>query len=322
MIEFITLNNANKMHVTICNLGARITSILFPCQDQLQEMLVTYAEPEHYIKDEFYLGATCGRVCNRIANGQFALDGKHYQLSTNDNGNCLHGGTNNFATRYWQIDQHTLRNNYLRLLLTSSDGDQGFPGEVTAAVEYELNDDNELSMQFSATTDQATPINLTNHCYFNLGESDAQDLLVSINAEQILEKTNTGIPTGKLLSIAGSLFDFRSQKSLNEQYSTPNYQAFFNTDDYDHCYVLANSQSPHATLSSVKNGIQMVLQTDQPAIQFYSGRYLASPFKPHQGLCLEAQNYTDAINQPHFPSSVLAPNSVYKRFIRYSFKKI
>lgn len=320
MMQFFTLTNKQHMHVTLCNWGARVTSILMPTINGMQEMLASYAEPDNYQHDEFYLGALCGRVCNRIANSQFAIDDKTYRLPSNDNTHCLHGGIENFAKQFWQLKQQS--NSSVTLTLISKDGDQGFPGTVKLTVQYTLTDENELNIQFTASTDKATPINLTNHCYFNLGEPDCQNLSLQINANHYLEKFSDGIPTGKLLAVSNSEFDFLSAKSINEQRNLTEFQSFFASDDYDHCFVLAQNSDYQASLVSHQNQVLMLVKTDQPALQFYSGRYLAGEFKPHQGLCLEAQNYTDAINHAHFPNSILQPEQQYSRFVSYCFSQL
>ena len=175
-LETVSLTNKNGMRVEIINFGARVKSIKFRVNNILTEMTLGYGTAEEYLNDDVYLGATCGRVCNRIAGGKFELDGCQYQLPLNDGENCLHGGDNNFSLRYWQIDRQTINHSSVTLLLVSDHGDQGFPGTLNMSVTYELRADNKLSIQYSANTDLTTLINLTNHAYFNLGEKDCESL--------------------------------------------------------------------------------------------------------------------------------------------------
>ena len=323
-LETVLLTNENMMSVEILNFGARIKSIKFPVNDKPTEMILGYASAQEYVNDEFYLGATCGRVCNRIAGGRFELDGRQYQLTLNDGENCLHGGDNNFSLRYWQIDRQTLTNNSVTLLLVSVDGDQGFPGTLNLSVTYQLSADNKLSIQYSANTDEATPINLTNHSYFNLGEKDCQSLYLQMMSSAFLESNAANIPTGKFISVTETDFNFREPVLIGKRQRNTQDKSLKIHKGYDHCFVLDNSpfEEPKAILTSLKNKVSLFVYTDQPAIQFYTGFYLSGEFKSYQGLCLEAQNYTDADNHKHFPTNILKPNQQYRRKIILGFASI
>ena len=320
----VTLTNAYGMFVEIINFGARIKSIKFPINSKLVEMTLGYASAQEYLTDELYLGATCGRVCNRIAGGKFELDGRQYQLTKNDGENCLHGGYDNFSLRYWQIDIEKLTESSVTLSLFSQDGDQGFPGNLTLSVTYRLDAENKLTIEYSANTDITTAVNLTNHTYFNLGEQDCQSLYLQICASVFLESDASNIPTGNVNSVGGNDYDFREPANIGLRQMKTLDKSLQLKKGYDHCYILDNMpfDEPKAILTSLQNQICLTVYTDQPAIQFYTGCHLSGQFKPYQGLCLEAQNYTDADNHSHFPSNSLQSNQHYQRKIILAFASI
>lgn len=320
-LETIKLTNDYGMSVEIINFGARIKSVKFPVNTKPTEMILGYASATDYLTDEFYLGATCGRVCNRIAGGKFGLEGKQYQLPQNDGENCLHGGSDNFSLRYWKIDKDTVTDSSVTLSLVSANGDQGFPGLLNISVTYQLSTDNKLSVKYSANTDLATPVNLTNHAYFNLGENDCQSLYLQMMSAAYLETNAANIPSGNIISVAGTDYNFREPASIGYRQQHTNDESLKTKRGYDHCFVLDNTQleQPKAILTSLKNQVSMSVYTDQPAIQLYTGYYLNGNFSSYQGVCLEAQNYTDAENNQHFPSNVLKPNKEYQRKIVFGF---
>ncbi|MCP4320902.1 MAG: galactose mutarotase [Alteromonadales bacterium] len=323
-LETIILTNDYGMSVEIINIGARIKSIKFPVHSKPKEMILGYETAEEYLTDEFYLGATCGRVCNRIADGKFELDGREYQLSKNDGGNSLHGGANNFSSRYWQICKRTLTNSTVTLSLFSPNGDQGFPGNLELSVTYQLSADNMLSIKYLANTDLATPINLTNHAYFNLGENSCESLNLQIMSSSFLETDCENIATGKLVKVDDTDFNFRESAGVGERQSNSQDHSLREKHGFDHCFILDDTliDQPKAVLTSSKNGISLFVYTDQPAMQLYTGFYLEGQFKPYQGLCLEAQNYPNAINVKHFPNSALRPREQYQRKIIFAFESI
>ena len=320
----VILTNEHGMSVEIINLGARIKSIKFPVNAKPTEMTLGYASAEKYGSDAFYLGATCGRVCNRIAGGKFELNGHQYQLPQNDGDNCLHGGDNNFSHRYWLIDEQTLAKASVTLCLISKDGDQGFPGTLSLSVTYQLSEDNKLSIQYSANTDLATPINMTNHAYFTLGEKSCESLYLQMNASAYLEIDSNSIPTGEIIPVEATDFDFKEPTNIGQRQQHTDDKSLTEKQGYDHCFVLENSPLEQAkiVLTSVENQISLSIYTDQPTIQLYTGVHLSGQFKSYQGLCLEAQNYTDAENNKHFPSNILQPNQQYQRNITFEFASI
>lgn len=321
-LRTITLKNSNSMCVEIINFGARIKSIQFPINGTPTEMTVAYPKAEDYLTDEFYLGVTCGRVCNRIENGKFSLDEQSFTLTTNDGENTLHGGVENYAHRFWQVESES--STAVTLSLLSEHGDQGFPGNLSIKVEYSLTEENELMMNYTAKTDAATPINITNHAYFSLGESSGELLDLQVNASSMLERKDNGLPSGKVISVEQTDFDFQQTVNIGQRQQETQDKSLQEMQCYDHCFVLNHNDIgiADAVLTSPNNKVRMTLYTDQLAVQLYTGVALTSPFNPYQGVCLEAQNYTNAINIPHFPNSVLTPESEYKQSIIYHFESI
>lgn len=329
VIKTVVLRNDYGMSVEIINLGARIKSIKFPVNNLSvsnipTEMILGYDKAIDYIADKFYLGATCGRVCNRISGGKFEIAGKQHQLSLNDGDNCLHGGINNFSMRFWQIDEKKLTDSSVTLSLVSPNGDQGFPGTLKLSVTYQLNADNQLIIKYRGNTDLITPVNLTNHAYFNLGEKNCQSLYLQMMSSAFLETDDKNIPTGKINDVVGTDFNFREPACIGQRQQSSINESLKSKQGYNHCYVLDNTpfKQPKAILTSLKNQISLSIFTDQAAIQFYSGFYLSGKFNAYQGACLEAQNYTDAENNKHFPSNALKPNQTYQRQIIYKFESI
>jgi len=323
-LETVSLTNESGMLVEIINLGARIKSIKFPVNNIPTQMTLGYKTAEEYIDDDSYLGATCGRVCNRIAGGKFELEGRHYQLIQNDGDNCLHGGSDNFSLRFWQIDKETVSDSSVTLSLVSPNGDQGFPGTLTISVSYALSEDNKLSIQYSANTDLTTLINLTNHTYFNLGEKGCESLYLQLFSSTYLESDSSNIPTGNIIDVEGSDYNFKHPAQIGHQQNNTNDKSLKEKQGYDHCFILDDTpfDKPKAILTSVQNQISMSIYTDQPTIQLYTGFYLTGEFTSYQGLCLEAQNYTDAQNHQHFPSNVLKPKQTYQRKIVFGFETL
>jgi aldose 1-epimerase len=318
----VILTNVNGMSVEIINLGGRIKSIKFPVYGVPTEMVLGYPSKHDYLNDEFYLGATCGRVCNRIAGANFELDGLQIHLTKNDGEHCLHGGTDNLSMRLWKITPESVSKSSVTLSLISLDGDQGFPGTLRLSITYQLSEDNELSIQYTARTDSPTPVNLTNHAYFNLGERDCQSLSLQMMSSAFLESDLSNIPTGKIISVAQTDYNFRESATIGYRQKNTQDESLNTRKGYDHCFILDNAplDQAKATLTSQQNNISLSVYTDQPAIQLYTGYHLNGAFKAYQGVCLEAQNYTDAENNQHFPSSILKPNQQYKRQIIYKFE--
>ncbi|WP_327584504.1 galactose mutarotase [Nonomuraea sp. NBC_00507] len=259
---------------------------------------------EDYLTRSRYFGAVVGRYGNRIANGRFTLDGVEYRLPINNGLNSLHGGLEGFDRKVWTVQD--LSGDSVTLTLTSPDGDQGYPGTLTAQVTYTLADD-ALRIDYAMEADAPTVVNLTNHSYFNLaGSGDVRDHVVRLEAEHYLPVDEHKIPTGELAPVKGTLFDFTEPHAVAERYDGA----------YDHCFVLDGGMQVTA------GGLTMEVTTTEPGVQFYTGSMLdgvATPYGPFAGLCLETQHYPDSPNQPHFPSTVLRPGERRTSTTTYRF---
>jgi aldose 1-epimerase len=331
-VKIYTLTNKNNMKAVFTNLGGRIISLMVPdSAGKLTDVVVGFGSAEAYQKStEPYFGATIGRYGNRIAKGKFTIDGKEYQSSLNNGANMLHGGKNGFQYQVWdatQPDDHTIVLNYL-----SKDGEEGFPGNLNVKVTYTLTDDNELKMDYEATTDKTTIVNLTNHAFFNLngeGSGTILDHTLQIFADKYNPVDSTLIPTG-IEKVAGTPFDFTQPTKIGERIEQEN-QQLKNGGGYDHNYILNGTKgmgmTHAATVSGDKSGIVMDVYTQEPGLQFYTGNFMQSnnTFKGgtkddfRTAFCLETQHYPDSPNHPDFPSTELKPGDTYKTSSIYKF---
>lgn len=332
LVSLFVLKNESGAQVAITNYGGRIVSLLVPDKNKhFKDVVLGYENLKSYQKKgEPFFGALIGRYGNRIAKGMFTLEGRSYQLELNDGVNTLHGGFNGFFSQVW--DAKKLNNNTLELSYFSKDGEAGYPGNLTVKVVYELTDDNELKISYTATTDKATVVNLTNHAYFNLngaGDSTITDHLLVINADGYTPVDSTLIPTGKIDPVAGTPFDFNAATLIGKRINESDQQLKYGKG-YDHNYVLrkGNGLQKVATVTSPKTGIVMDVLTEEPGLQFYSGNFLTGEDKdgkgqisyPHRSaFCLETQHFPDAPNQPSFASTTLKPGETYKTMTIYRF---
>jgi aldose 1-epimerase len=322
-VEIYTLRNAQGVEARIMTYGATLVSLKTPDRSgKLENIVLGFDTLQPYLDGVPYFGATVGRYANRIAHGKFSIDGGSFQLPLNDGANSLHGGTRGFDKLIWNVESGGDHSS-LRLSLKSPAGDQGYPGELTVHVTYRLLQ-RSLAIEFQATTTAATPVNLANHTYFNLGGDTSRTILkhtLQINADKFTPVDATLIPTGELRQVAGSVFDFRKPHAIGERIDVADEQLKFGKG-YDHNWVLKRS-SAHgietvAILTEPDSGRTLQLQTTQPGLQFYSGNFLdgkppgsGSGFQYRTGLCLETQHFPDSPNQPAFPSTILRPGHVY-----------
>ena len=323
------LKNKNNVQAAITNYGARVVSLLVPDKKGTwTDVIVGYDSISKYVhQKETYFGAIVGRYGNRIAKGRFKLEGKEYTLATNNGANHLHGGKKGFGAVVWDAkkpDDHTLELSYL-----SKDGEEGYPGNLRVKVTYTLTDSNELKIDYSATTDKGTVLNLTNHSYFNLngqGSGTIDNHLLQINADHYTPVDSTLIPTGKILPVAGTPFDFRQPTAIGSRIDADNLQLKYGRG-YDHNFVLNAGSGPAATVLGDQSGILMEVYTQEPGLQFYGGNFMdgANPLKGGKrdgyrtAFCLETQHYPDSPNEPSFPSTVLQPGKVYHTTTVYRF---
>lgn len=313
------LKNSDGMEVHVTNFGGIITNILtLDKMGKLGDVVLGFDRAEDYQINSGhpYFGAIIGRYGNRIAKGRFTLDGKKYELAVNHGPNHLHGGIKGFDKVFWDVSQ---KDNLLTLTYTSQDGEEGYPGNLKVVVTYELKPQGELRITYAAVTDKATPINLTQHTYFNLSADKSQTILdheIMINGDEITEVDEDFIPTGKLLQVKDSEMDLTRPKRIG--------------GGYDHNWVLRGEKGQlklAATLFEPNSGRFLEILTTEPGIQFYSGNFLegklkgknGSMYQRNAGLCLETQHFPDSPNHPNFPSTILRPGSQYTSTSIYKF---
>ncbi len=329
-----TMRNKAGMEVTVTNFGGRITSVLVPDRDGVKrDVVLGFDKVEDYYpenhKSDF--GASIGRYANRIAGAKFTLDGKEFELSRNDSRNCLHGGATG-----WQYQPYKLveaDESHVKLRIDSPDGDNGFPGDVTAFVTFTLTEDNKIDISYSATTDAPTVINMTNHSYFNLSGDPSRSIVedyLYINASEFTPIDNFSIPLGDNVPVKGTPMDFTTMHRIGERIGDTADEQLRNGSGYDHNWVLDTAgdiSKVAATLYCEKTGIAMDVYTDEPGVQVYTGYFLNGSITGKGGvtydkraaICLETQHYPDSPNRPQFPSAVLRPGETYTSRCIYSF---
>lgn len=321
-----TLTNSDSMQVSILDYGATVTNIITPDRDKKPgDVVLGFDSLSGYRqKGNPYFGCVVGRYANRIAKGSFSIEGKTYKLAQNNNGNTLHGGLKGFDKVIWQATK--LSDSSLQLTYTSRDGEEGYPGNLVATLVYTLGSDNALKIEYSATTDQPTPVNLTNHSYFNLSAGKQHNILnheLTINANQYTEVDDQLIPTGKSPDVKGGPMDFNTAKTIGRDIAAVK-------GGYDHNWILnktGNGLAKAATLYDPASGRQLEVYTTQPGVQFYTGNFLDSTLKgknnrvyaKNAALCLETQHYPDSPNQPSFPNTILKPGETYHHVTVFRF---
>jgi len=330
-VKLYTLTNGTAT-AAITNYGARVVSLLVPDKNgELIDVVLGYKDLNAYRDpDDGFYGAVVGRYGNRIAKGQFELEGQSYQLEINNGPNSLHGGTNGFFQKVWEVKHVT--DSSLELNYVSPDGDAGYPGTLDATIVYTLTSDNGLEIAYRATTDKTTVVNLTNHSYFNLsgeGDSTILDHLLTIRADGYTPVDETLIPTGEIASVENTPFDFRQPTAIGARIDTADAQLVLGKG-YDHNFVLKKDPGLQlvATVESPKTGIVMDILTEEPGLQFYSGNFMdnvqnakgGKTYGYRSAFCLETQHFPDSPNQPGFPSTVLEPNAEYHTRTVYRFR--
>tara|TARA_B110000091_G_scaffold94884_1_gene103517 strand:- start:18421 stop:19401 length:981 start_codon:yes stop_codon:yes gene_type:complete len=315
-LQVIQLSDGENLTAEILPFGAIIKSIKF----KKQEMTLSVDDPQYYLENPFYLGATVGRYANRIAKGRFSLSGTQYQLEANNGPNSLHGGVKGFNKVLWQVTKQT--ESEVELYYCSPDGEQGFPGELQVWQTISAKN-GELTLHFKALTNKETLVNFTNHCYFNLdGSSSINEHLVQINTDRYLPIDTTSIPLNEAALVCGTCFDFTKPAQVGEALSAvhPQLEA---GNGFDHCYIFNDDSSlkTMATLTSPHTNVSLTLKSTQPGMQLYTANFVGSPFKARQALCFEAQNWPDAPNRENFPKANLLPAEKYEQVIIYSFSE-
>ncbi|MES2005813.1 MAG: aldose epimerase family protein [Bacteroidota bacterium] len=322
-----TITNPSGMQVSILNYGGTVTNIITPDKEgKMGDLVLGFDSLAGYLqKTNPYFGCLVGRYGNRIAKGKFSIDNQVYQLTVNDHGNTLHGGTRGLDKVIWKASKPA-GDSSLLLTYTSKDGDQGFPGNLTVEVMYTVTADNALQITYNATTDKATPVNLTNHCYFNLSGGKEATVLthdIMIMADKYTAVDSLLIPTGQLPDVKGTPMDFTSAKAIDKEIAAVK-------GGYDHNWVLnkkGEALAKVATAYDAGSGRLMEVFTTEPGLQFYTGNFLDSTlhgknkrvYAQHAAFCMETQHFPDGPNQPSFPNTILKPGEKYSSVTRYRF---
>ena len=333
-VDIYTLTNANGIQVRITNYGALVQSLIVPDRDgKYEDVVLGYDILEDYLKDSPYFGAIVGRYGNRIAKGKFTLDGVEYTLATNNGANHLHGGLTGFDKVVWDAKPVKKENEVgVELAYLSKDGEEGYPGNLQSTVVYTLNNANELKIEYTSSTDKATPVNLTHHGYFNLSGNCKTDILsheIWINADYFTPVDEGLIPTGELRSVKGTPMNLTVPAVIGAGINEDDRQLKYGLG-YDHNWVLNDvdgTMKLQASLYEPVSGRLMEVYTVEPGLQFYSGNFLdgsnvgkgRKEYKHRYGLCLETQHYPDSPNKPEFPSTVLRPGETYHTKTIYRF---
>jgi len=335
-VDLYHLVNANGMKADITTYGGILVRLMVPDKNgKLDDVVLGFDTLAGYLKGHPYFGALVGRYGNRIAKGKFTLDGREYTLAVNNmNANHLHGGLKGFDKVVWDAESVKTDDAVgLKLSYTSKDGEEGYPGNLKCTVTYWLTNKNELKLDYQATTDKPTPVNLTNHSYFNLAGAGSGDNLAHVmmlNADRFLPVDKTLIPTGELRPVKGKPFDFTQPTPIGKNISADDEQVRFG-NGWDHCFVLNKPKPGELTLcarvTEPTSGRVMEMFTTEPAVQFYSGNFLdgssvgkgGKVYKFRYGFCLEAEHYPDSPNKPDFPSSIVRPGDTYRQTTIYKF---
>lgn len=333
-VDVCTFTNANGVEIKAITYGGIITSLKVPDRSgTLGDVVLGFDTLGGYLKEPPYFGAIIGRYGNRIGKAQFTLDGKTYKLAANNGPNHLHGGVKGFDKVVWQAEPlKTPEGVGVAFTRTSPDGEEGYPGNLKMRVTYILTDTNELVVDYHATTDKATPVNMTQHSYFNLASDGSGDILgheLMINADRYTPVGDTLIPTGQLAPVQGTPFDFRKPTTIGARINQDNPQ-LKNGKGYDHNWVLNRTGAGLQLAARVvepKTGRTLEIKTTEPGIQFYSGNFLDGTitgkaghvYKHRTGFCLETQHYPDSPNQPSFPTTILKPGQEYSTKTVFTF---
>jgi aldose 1-epimerase len=322
-VTLFSLTNQNGVTASVMNYGAAIVALEAPDRHgRPGDVTLGFDALEGYVHHNSpYFGCIVGRCTNRIAHGRFHLDGKEYRLATNNGAHHLHGGRKGFDKAYWKAEKATGKSPSVKFTRQSPDGEEGYPGTLDVVVVYTLTENNELIIDYTATTDKPTPVNLTNHTYFNLaGSGLILDHEVMIPSTRFVPVNDTLIPTGEIKSVAGTPMDFTRPTPIGQRI----YQVKGDPVGYDHTYVLDGNGAELKLAARVRDpqsGRVVEVHTTEPSVQFYTGNFLDGSitgkhgvaYAQHSGFCLEAQHHPDAVNQPNFPSVILRPGQTYKQ---------
>ncbi len=327
-VDLYTLQNRNGMELDLITYGATIQAIRIPCRDgQTRDVVIGFDDLDGHVHLSNYQGNTVGRYANRLHNAQFTLNGKQYALTANEKGRtCLHGG-GEFSKVVWSAAVDT--DNSIVMSYTSPAGSHGFPGEMLTKVRFTLSDSNEITINYTAICSADTPINLTNHTYFNLKGGNGTDILshrLTIDADAFTPTDADSIPTGELRAVRGTPFDFTEPKTIGRDIHAQDEQLLL-CGGYDHNFCLNETAGAVITAEEPESGIRMNVYTDMPGVQLYTGNFLDGsktgkggyPIIKHAGFCLETQFYPDTPNQPGFPQCTVRAGEVFRSSTKYAF---
>jgi aldose 1-epimerase len=331
-VEIYTLVNKNGVRAKVMSYGALLTELHVPDRNgQLADVVLGFDNLESYLKGHPHFGCTTGRFANRIAKGKFSLNGKEYSLAINNGPNHLHGGPKGFDKRIWKsAPVESASGSGVKFGYLSADGEEGYPGNLQVDVTYTLTEDNELRIDYEAVTDKPTPINLTNHSYFNLrgaGNGDILEHELQINADHYTPVDETSIPTGEVRPVAGTVMDFRKPTVIGSRFN----QLTNNPVGYDHNYVINQSKPGELTFAAqcyeATSGRILKVSTTEPGIQLYTANYLdgrftgkgGTAYRKNYGFCLECQHFPDSVNHPNFPTVILNPGQKYTQTTVHQF---
>jgi len=320
-VYLITISNAH-LQLSLTNFGATIVSIMLPDKSGTpKNMVLGYDALDGYVNDTFYMGCTVGRFANRISGAAFRIEGLEYKLAANETGtgNHLHGGTIGFNKKVFSITDYSLhsKENSIQFQYKSKDGEEGYPGNLDVYVTYQLTEKNEVVIDYKATTDKTTPVNLTNHSYFNLSgnAAPALDHELLIHADQTLVADDTYIPTGAMKAVADTALDFRNWR-LIQTGDSASFKGFNEYFSFPHAGTHGDVK---AGLRHLPSGRMLTVKTTLPGLMLYTGDFLKTPYVKNGGICLETQFFPDSPNRPEFPSTLLHPGDVYQHQTIYQF---
>ena len=327
-IDRYTLTNANGSMARIITLGATVTELhVRDRQGELTDVVLGFDTVADYEANTPYMGCVVGRVANRISDARFTLDGKVYEVAKNFGDHHIHGGVVGFHQRVWSAESvERVGGAAVRFSYVSPDGEENYPGNLSVSVVYTLTADDALRLEYEATTDKPTPVNLTNHSYFNLagsGSGSILDHVITIHTDLTTERGEEGVPTGQILFVEGTPLDFRKPKRIGEQIAELEV-------GYDHNFVFGSDSRAAPIVAAEaydpRSGRVMEVSTTEPGVQLYSGWYLDGPvgksgalYDQFAGLCFETQHFPDGVNKPHFPNTILRPGEIYRQTTQYRF---
>jgi len=324
IIKEYKLINKNGVSVMILSYGGIISEINTPNKNGDVENIVLHHESNlEYLTDSFFMGAVIGRNANRIAKSTFKLDENIFHLDKNEGENHLHGGHNGFHKKHWELIEYDKKQKFVILSINSLDLESGYPGNLNCNVKYSLNDQNEFKIEFFAKSDKDTIFNPSSHSYFNLNpiKNSILEHKLKINSDNYIPINYECLPNGSIESVINTPFDFTRFKKIDEEINN-DYEQLKIGKGYDHCFVLNKNSSKAAELSNEASGRKLIISTNQPGIQFYSGNHLSGKFVKNQGLCLETQHFPDSPNNDNFPTTKLIANEEYYSETIYFFDVI